>query len=87
VHAGAPVAIEVPQEVRDRGWYVRVVDTKGQVLPSHIQHDKSYFRLSADFGGTTRMKLQVVALPASDNAASGQPSGVWEFNLVNADAS
>jgi hypothetical protein len=85
VRPGGPVGVEVPAEVRERGWFVRVVDGKNQVAAGPIQKDKSYFRLSADFARGNTMTVQIVALPQGTN--QGETSGVWEFELVNADAS
>lgn len=84
VRPSSPVSLEVPQEVRQHGWYVRLVGQNGQVTPGPIQKDSSYFKLSADFGQANTLDLQVVALPAGD-AASGQPSGIWELHLRNRD--
>jgi hypothetical protein len=85
VRPGAPVAIEVPHDVKERGWFVRVVDGQNEVAAGPIQKDKSYFTLSADFQRGNTMNIQVVALP--QGAGQGETSGFWEFALVNADAS
>lgn len=84
VRPGAPVAIEVPHDVKDRGWFVRVVDGQNQVAAGPIQKDKSYFTLAADFQQGNTMQIQVVALPPGPG--KGETSGFWEFALVNADA-
>jgi hypothetical protein len=86
VRPGSPVSVEVPQEIREHGWYVRVVGANGQITPGPIQKDSSYFKLSADFGQASVLNLQVVALP-SGTVGDGQPSGIWELHLRNRDAS
>jgi hypothetical protein len=85
VRPGAPVAVEVPADVKDRGWFVRIVDGKNQVAAGPIQKDKTYFTLAADFQQGNTMSIQVVALP--QGPGEGETSGFWEFALVNADAS
>jgi hypothetical protein len=85
VRPGAPVAVEVPADVKERGWFVRVVDGQNQVAAGPIQKDKSYFTLAADFQRGNTMQIQVVALPPGPG--KGETSGFWEFALVNADAS
>jgi hypothetical protein len=85
VRPGAPVAVEVPKVVRERGWFVRVVDAEDKVAAGPIQKDRSYFTLAADFQQGNTMQIQVVALPQGPN--QGETSGFWEFSLLNADAS
>lgn len=85
VRPGGAVAVEVPHDVKDRGWFVRIVDGKNQVAAGPIQQDKTYFTLAADFQQGNTMQIQVVALPQGPN--EGETSGFWEFALVNADAS
>ena len=85
VRPGAAVAVEVPKVVKDRGWFVRVVDGASKVGAGPIQKDKSYFTLAADFSQGNTMQIQVVALP--DGPGKGETSGFWEFALINADAS
>lgn len=84
VRPGAAVAVEVPKAVKERGWFVRVVDGQNQVGAGPIQKDKTYFTLAADFQRGNTMQIQVVAIPQGPN--QGETSGFWEFSLVNADA-
>ncbi len=84
VRNGAMVMIEVPQQVKERGWFVRIVD--GQtVVPGPVQKDKSVFRISPSFPEKGTIELQVVALP--EGPGMGETSGFWEFTLVDADVS
>lgn len=85
VRPGEQVAIEVPKDIRERGWFVRIVTGDQKVSPGPIQKDRTYFTFSADFSSGNALGVQVVALPASPNA--GEISGVWEISLLNGDAS
>lgn len=83
VRAGDQVSVEVPQEVRKRGWYVAVAVSgaggKAQYQRGPIQKDHSYFSFTVpQFPHSQTMTVQVVAV-----GDGKQNSGIWQFYLLN----
>ncbi len=86
VRGGEQLSVEVPQEVRKRGWYVAVAigrdaKNKEQYQRGPIQHDHSYFSFTVPrFPSSNTMTVQVIAV--GDNNTN---SGIWQFFLINKD--